>query len=123
MEQDRDWEKPIILTTGGEEEQLIIDLRDEFFDHVTHKLGFVSLSFIDIPFMSLRSSALGTEHPSGFIPSDDRLHQLEVCNELIATVIDRRNDGNYHEVTFWDRSPGDICARQIQEIVTHSRNI
>ena len=117
MTEISDWDQATILTTGGEGEIQIITLRDEFFETVSKRLGFVSLAASDNPFIEIKSSDLGNERPAGFTHSDDRVHQMIVCDELLATVFDRRNDANFHEVTFWHRGPSSTCANQIAKLL------
>ena len=117
MLEQENWSETVLLTTGGEEELAIIYLRDQFFEAVSRRLGFLTLVVADNPFMDVQSSDLGRETPGGFIYSDDKLHRLLVCDELIATVFDRRNDANFHEVTFWDRQPGSGCALRIESLL------
>lgn len=116
MPEMSDWDEARIFTTGGDEEVRVAALCDDFFGDVSRKLGFVSLSVADNPFVNVRTLSLGHETPSGFVYSDDRVHELVVCNQLLAMVFDRRNDSNYHEVTFWHRNPSGVCANQIAKL-------
>ncbi len=97
------------ITTGGEAEVGIIERSNEFFVSVLNGLGMA----INNPFTEITTMSLGFENPDGFHPSDDRLHRLVVFDELVAMVADRRNDYNFHEVTFWQNAPSQSCLGKI----------
>lgn len=98
------------LTTGGEEEQIILGRRDAFFAQVLSELGLATAN----PFTEAASKRLGWEYEGEFYPSDDMLHTLMVFDELVAMVMDRRNQGNNHEVTFWQNNPSAQCLESIR---------
>lgn len=112
----RNWDTSTVLTTGGEEELEIITLRNEFFEYVHKNLGFLRLA-TDNPFVEFSTKTIYEEKDKDVVYSDDFMHRMVVCNQLIAMVFDRRNDGNCHEVAFWQRSPSGVCADQVAEIV------
>jgi hypothetical protein len=111
------------FTTGSEQEEAIIKHRDDFFNSVLLGLGFKEDWLARIPATVIERD-LGREQPGSFEPTDDRLHYLVLQNEVLAMVLDRRNDGNYHEVTFWSRPASNLAAEHIGEMVnwqnTHS---
>jgi hypothetical protein len=104
------------VTTGGEEEQEIFAQRDVFFEGVLRALDFTQMPVEQNPFVTVEIRTLGVEDPTGLRPLDDRIHQLLVCSELLAIVMDKRNDFNSHEVTFWSRRPSPECEAQMQAI-------
>jgi hypothetical protein len=66
------------------------------------------------PFVEVRRNPLGQELSDGFYPSEDVLHLLTLSDETLAIVLDRRNDNNYHEVTFFKRTP----SKQLLDFVS-----
>lgn len=115
-----------LLTTGGEEEATIIEQRDLFFTRI-----MAPLIALGIPehsgYVKLEVSRLGGElHERGLkrgqLPeyvverSDDYVHKLVVFDTLLGIVMDRRSDGNFHEITFWELSVPDDLIKLIQDI-------
>jgi hypothetical protein len=96
-------EDPDILTvtTGGEEEVFILKQRDEFFSKILSRLDIEPTN----PFVKIKSNSLGFEDTGHFYPTDDIIHLLEVVDEVVACVVDRRDDWNMHQVTFFNRIP------------------
>ena len=102
------------ITTGSEEEVKIAERQNSFFVTVLGKLG-VELSN---PFVEVKRNPLGREHPDGFYPTEDVLHLLTLSDETLAIVMDRRNDNNFHEVTFFNRLP----SEQLLEFVSRMQS-
>lgn len=100
------------VTTGGEEEQRIIEARDAFFARILGAIGMsLSNPFVEIQsrVLSLRTDSLGRT----FHPSDDRLHELVVSDTALALVLDRRTDFNNHEISFYLNHPGEEALVEI----------
>lgn len=100
------------VTTGAEEEAYINEKREAFFSHVLIVLGLAK----DNPFIQVETRSIGTEHPEGFHPSDDVVHRLVVFDEMLALVMDRRNDNNCHEITFWRNEPTVQVADKLKRL-------
>jgi hypothetical protein len=84
------------VTTGGEEETYISECKEAFFISVRKSLGMIA-SRVDIDFgeeyiVHLRDNSIHTNNIS-------HLLTLEGL-QPIAEVLDWRNDGNYHVVSF-----------------------
>lgn len=116
------------VTTGGEEEQLIIERRDEFFERVVRKLGMTA---VNNPFVECRTRAVSVQveafHEGDAIRlSNDWLHELIVCDRALALMLDRRNDYNNHEVSFFACEPTDELLgrmRHIKDALRDSKTI
>ncbi len=104
----------LIYTTGVEEEVRILEQRNLFFKAVTDDIGFAVVPMENNPFIQIETRGMGFEEANNLRPSDDRLHQLIVFDELLAIVMDRRNIGNKHEVTFWRLEPSEQCTAKIE---------
>ncbi len=104
------------VTTGAEEEAYINEKREAFFSYVLIALGLAK----DNPFIQVETRSIGTEHPEGFHPSDDVVHRLVVFDEMLALVMDRRNDSNCHEITFWRNEPSALLLEQIGRVITYN---
>lgn len=103
------------VTTGGEEECLIIEARDEFFRRT---LGAIGMSMSN-PFVELQTRALSSPERgaiNGFHASDDFLHELVVRDTALAMVLDRRNGFNSHEVSFYLNHPNEQAVSWLAEV-------
>lgn len=113
------------VTTGGEEEQLIIEQRDAFFGRVIRQLG---MRATNNPFIEYHTRAISTRvdtyhEDDAFRLSNDWLHELIVCDQALALVLDRRNDYNNHQVSFFVSEPTDRLLGQIHRIQDASRDL
>ena len=89
------------FTTGGDEEAEITRQRDVFFQDIREELG-LGTTRCDV-FFTAESRGLyrpiGAENDTQ--PTDDCIHLLDFAGiQTVASVLDRRDDMNFHVVTF-----------------------
>jgi hypothetical protein len=113
MAESGDFER-FSITTGSEEEATIAERKNSFFAIVLGKLGVESSN----PFVEVKRNPLSQELSDGFYPSEDALHSLTLSDEVLAIVLDRRNSNNFHEVTFFERSP----SNQLLDFISRMRS-
>ncbi len=114
-----------LLTTGGEQEAIIIEQRDLFFAQIVDPLRELGIpehsGYVTVETSRLGGELHEWEFTHGHIPeraverSDDFVHRLVVFDTLLGMVMDRRSDGNFHEVTFWELGVPDDLAKLIHD--------
>ncbi len=103
---------PMRVTTGGEEEVQIADERDRFFADIRKELRADKLNFDG--FFSYQSHVL---HALDGRPTDSILHSLEYAGiQPVASVLDTRDDMNFHIVVFTAYSLSLHAMRSIFEL-------
>jgi hypothetical protein len=85
-----------IITTG--EDEYINEKTNHFFESVLDVLSYNLAA--RKAFVEQRTQTLGIEEPNGFRPSDNKITLLIARDLTIASVLERRDDLNYIEVSF-----------------------
>jgi hypothetical protein len=87
-------------TTGGEEECHIIEQKDLFFTGLLASYGIERLEVFATSSSRYLAFDDFEQYDDRIRRSDDVLHTLTLFDEVIGLVYDRRNDTNFHSVSF-----------------------